>query len=404
MNTNLIQRVKELTGACLRSWRQAALLTLIAGFTAPAMGQPLQLVSVRDPSQRPPTGGSGDSGTPIVSPDGRYMLFASTANNLLLITNDTPIPAMFPAPLNVFLRDRTNGTTTLVSVNLSGTAGGNGDSLPMGLSTNGQYAVFESSASNLVAGDTNNATDVFVRDLVSGTTLLVSVSTNGQVGNGASRSPAMTPDGRYVAFVSAANNLVAGDTNGIPDVFVRDMQDNVTTLVSVGALSTITIHLAAGSEAPDISPDGRYVAFYSSATNLVPGVPAGGDVYVRDLAAGTTFWVSSAARDAVQATWGQTNASILLKNPLLGWTSACSTSLAGRPDAAHRWPSGALEAEWESFGKEEANFSGKVGVFQQNLPRLLITRSAPMVCSSRTKPACMARLPGSSSVTTYQAA
>ena len=309
MKADLIQGVRELTMACLRNWRHAVLLTLIAGFIAPAIGQPLQLVSVRDPSQGPPAGGSGDSATPIISPDGRYVLFASTANNLLLTTNDTPIPARFPAPLNVFLRDRTNGTTMLVSVNLSGTAGGNGDSLPMGLSTNGQYAVFESVASDLIAGDTNNATDVFVRDLASGTTLLVSISTNGQVGNAASRSPTMTPDGRYVAFVSAANNLVAGDTNGIPDVFVRDLRDNLTTLVSVGALSTITIYLAAGSEAPAISADGRFVAFYSSATNLVPGVPTGGDVYVRDLVAGTTAWASSAARAAVQAIWGQTNAS-----------------------------------------------------------------------------------------------
>src|ERR1019366_9965343 len=116
--------------------------------------------------------------------------------------------------------------------------------------------VLESSASDLVVGDTNNATDVFVRDMVSGATLLVSVSTNGQVGNGASRSPAMTPDGRYVAFVSAANNLVAGDTNGIPDVFVRDLQANVTTLVSVGARSASTSSLT-GPEAPDIRPDGR---------------------------------------------------------------------------------------------------------------------------------------------------
>ena len=309
MKANLFQGLKELAGAGLRKWWRVALLAFITGFTAPVIGQPIQLVSVRDPSQGPPAGGSGDSWTPIISPDGRYVLFASTANNLLVITNDTPIPARFPAPLNVFLRDRTNGTTTLVSVNLTGTAGGNGDSLPMGLSTNGLYAVFESSASDLVAGDTNNATDVFVRDMVTGTTLLVSVSTNGLVGNGASRSPAMTPDGRYVAFVSAANNLVAGDTNGIPDVFVRDLRDNLTTLVSVGALSTITIYLAAGSEAPAISADGRFVAFYSSATNLVPGVPTGGDVYVRDLAAGTTSWASSAARAAVQATWGQTNAS-----------------------------------------------------------------------------------------------
>jgi Tol biopolymer transport system component len=284
-------------------------LTLIAGFTVTAIGQPLQLVSVLDPSQGPPASGSGDSWTPIISPDGRYVLFASTANNFVMVTNDTPIPARFPAPLNVFLRDRTNGTTTLVSVNLSGTAGGNGDSLPMGLSTNGQFAVFESSASDLVVGDTNNATDVFVRDLVSGATLLVSVSTNGLVGNGASRSPAMTPDGRYVAFVSAANNLVAGDINRIPDVFVRDLQANVTTLVSVGARSTNAMYLYGGSEAPDISADGRFVAFYSSATNLVPGVPAGGDVYVRDVATGTTIWASSGARAAVQATWHQANAS-----------------------------------------------------------------------------------------------
>ena len=295
--------------ARFRNSRQAILLTLIAGFTVTAIGQPLQLASVLDPSQGPPAGGSGDSWTPIISPDGRYVLFASTANNVVMTTNDTPIPARFPAPLNVFLRDRTNGTTRLVSVNLSGTAGVNGDSLPMGLSTNGQFAVFESSASDLVVGDTNNATDVFVRDLVSGATLLVSVSTNGLVGNGASRSPAMTPDGRYVAFVSAANNLVAGDTNRIPDVFVRDLQDQVTTLVSVGARSTNTTFLYGSSEAPDISADGRYVAFYSSATNLVPGVPAGGDVYVRDLSAGTTLWASSGARAAVQATTGKANAS-----------------------------------------------------------------------------------------------
>jgi Tol biopolymer transport system component len=276
MKADLIQGVRKLTSACPRNWRQVVLLALIAWFTAPAIGQPIQLVSVRDPSQGPPAGGSGDSWTPIISPDGRYVLFASTANNLLAITNDTPIPARFPAPLNVFLRDRTNGTTTLVSVNLTVSAGGNADSIPVGLSTNGRYAVFESSASDLVAGDTNNATDVFVRDQVSGTTLLVSVSTNGQVGNGASRSPAMTPDGRYVAFVSAANNLVAGDTNRIPDVFVRDLQANVTALVSVGARSTNTTSVVGGSEAPDISADGRYVAFYSTATNLVPGVPAGG--------------------------------------------------------------------------------------------------------------------------------
>ena len=137
--------------------------------------------------------------------------------------------------MNVFLRDRTNATTTLVSVNLTGTNGGNGDSLPAGLSTDGRYVLFESSASDLVADDTNGVSDVFVRDMVTGTTMPVSVSTDGDLGNGASRSAVMTPDGRYVAFVSAANNLVPDDTNGIADVFLRDLQLGTTLLVSAGA-------------------------------------------------------------------------------------------------------------------------------------------------------------------------
>jgi Tol biopolymer transport system component len=285
------------------------MLTFLAASVQPVTSQSWQLVSALDPSRQPPAGGSGDSGTPILSPDGRYVLFASTANNLALVTNNSTIPARMAAPLNVFLRDRTGGTTTLVNVNLAGTGGGNGDSLPMGLSTNGQYVLFESSASNLVARDTNNATDVFVRDMAAGVTRLVSVSTNGQAGNGASRTPAMTPDGRYVAFVSAANNLMTGDTNGIPDVFVRDLQQQVTALVSVGAVSTNAARTAGSSEGPQISADGRYVAFFSTATNLVRGVPAGGDVYVRDLLTSSTIWASTGARAVVQTVTGKQNAS-----------------------------------------------------------------------------------------------
>ena len=276
-------------------------LLLVAGSLTAASAQVLRLVSSIDPAQVPPAGGSGDSWAPVVSPDGRYVLFASTANNLLLTTNKTAVPARFPASPNVYLRDRTNGTTTLVSVNVSGVAGGNGDSLPLDLSTNGRYALFESSASDLVRGDTNAVTDVFVRDLVASNTVLVSVSTNGSAGDGPSRNATMTPDGRYVAFVSAANNLVAGDTNGIPDVFVRDLQAALTVLASVGAQSTNATYALGSSEAPVITPDGRYVAFFSTATNLVAGVPAGGDVYVRDLVGGTTTWASAGARSAVLA-------------------------------------------------------------------------------------------------------
>jgi Tol biopolymer transport system component len=294
------------------NWRLARLLILTACLTCPAWAGPFQLVSVLDPSQGPPAGGSGDSWAPIISPDGRYVLFASTANNLVLTSNANPIPALCFQRLNVFLRDRTNGTTTLASVNLSGTAGGNGDSLPSAVSTNGRYALFESSASDLVPGDTNNATDVFVRDLVGGTTLLVTVSTNGGSANGVSRSAVMTPDGRYVAFVSIAGNLVPGDTNGIADVFVRDLQARVTTLASVGATSATPPSgsgiFQSSSESPDITPDGRYVAFYSSAINLVSGVQTVGDIYVRDLVGGVTVWASTYARTAVQSTLGAANA------------------------------------------------------------------------------------------------
>jgi Tol biopolymer transport system component len=196
----------------------------------------------------------------------------------------------------------------LVSVNLSGSAGGNGDSLPVDLSADGRYALFESIASDLVPGDTNQAADIFVRDLVSNSTVLVSISADGGVGNGTSRSPAMTPDGRFVAFVSAANNLVPDDTNGIPDVFVRDLQAGTTTLVSVGVQGRPpSPDLGYSSESPQITPDGRYVAFYSTATNLLTGVPLNGDIYVRDLVGEITVWASSGARAATQAALHTTN-------------------------------------------------------------------------------------------------
>jgi len=260
----------------------------------------LNLVSLTSPEFGPPAGGSGDSYLPVVSRDGRYVLFGSTAENLVLLGTNRPIPALIPAPINVYLRDRTNASTVLVSVNLDGSGGGDGDSLPMGISTNGRYALFESSASNLVLGDTNNAADVFVRDLVTGTTVLVSVSTNGGFADSDSYSSVMTPDGRFVAFVSAADNLVPGDTNGIPDVFVRDTVSDLTTIVSAGAQPGVRTYLSKGSDAPVITPDGRYIAFYSTGTNLTQGVGTIANVYVRDQVTATTTWASAGALPTLQ--------------------------------------------------------------------------------------------------------
>lgn len=286
-----------------------ALASLLACLTAAAGGGWIQPVSLLTPGQSPPAGGNGDSCLPILSQDGRYVLFASTANNLVLSSNNIPIPSLVPARFNVYLRDRTNQTTTLVSADANGTAGGNGDSFPAALSTNGQFALFESSASNLVVGDTNNAADIFLRDLTSGTTLLVSINTNGVPGNGTSRNAVMTPDGRCIAFVSEASDVVPNDTNRIADVFVRDMQTLTTTLVSVGAVSTnpASILPSGSSELPEITPDGRFIAFSSSATNLVPGVRTVGDIYVYDRLPGTNLWVSSAMRANLQTVTGKTN-------------------------------------------------------------------------------------------------
>lgn len=266
-----------------------------------AYGTSLQLVSAPDPAAVPSAGGGGDSYLPVVSRDGRYVLFGSTAGNLVAPGTNRPGPALLPVPINVFLRDRTNGATVLVSVNSEGTGGGDGDSLPVGISTNGRYALFESRAGNLVPGDTNHVADVFLRDLAAGTTLLVSAGTNGACGDGASYSSVMTPDGRYVAFASVADNLVPGDTNGIPDVFVRDMTSNRTEVVSAGAQAITSYYVNQGSDTPVITPDGRYIAFYSTATNFVPGVGTMADVYVRDRLTGTITWASAGALPSLQS-------------------------------------------------------------------------------------------------------
>jgi Tol biopolymer transport system component len=272
-----------------------------------ASANPLGLVSVRSPSLAPAYGGNGDSGPAVISQDGRYVLFTSTANNLTLCGNGNPVPVLIPASLNVYLRDRSNQVTSLVSVNQAGNGGGDGHSIAAGISSNGQFALFQSSADNLMSGDTNNTADVFLRDMLGGTNILVSVSTNGGVGNGNSGSPVMTPDGRYVAFVSSASNLVANDLNGIPDVFVRDTLLGTTTLASPGATSAGAT-AGSASFAPVITPNGRYVLFLSSAINLVAGVTTTNDLYVRDLVLQTTHWASATARSQLHQVFGSSNA------------------------------------------------------------------------------------------------
>src|SRR5262249_11785277 len=154
-----------------------------------------------------------------------------------------------------------------------------------------RYVLFESDASDLVPGDTNGVSDVFMRDVLGGTTLLISVAANGGSGNGPSTNAVMTPDGRYVVFVSAATNLVVGDTNRIADLFVRDLLTQTTLLASVGAVIPAGATTASLSSVA-ITPDGLYVAFASTAAGLAAEVTNRpiGEVYVRDLVTRRTIW------------------------------------------------------------------------------------------------------------------
>ena len=221
------------------------------------------------------------SSSPAISADGRYVVFASSATNLVAgDTNDA---------LDVFVRDRVLGTTTRVSVSGSGAQGDATSSLPS-ISADGRYVVFQSFASNLVSGDTGGFQDIFLRDLVAGTTERVDVSASGAQADQGATNPRISADGGAIVFDSGSTNLVLGDTNGQQDVFLRDRASGTIERVSLAGSAT---EANAHSSQPAVSGDGRYVAFVSLASNLVAGDTNGmPDIYVRDRVALTTVRAS----------------------------------------------------------------------------------------------------------------
>ena len=225
--------------------------------------------------------GSSHSGQAVVSGDGRYVAFSSGASNL--VVGDTNYST------DVFVFDRETGSTSRVSVFSDGSQA-NGYSDDPSISGDGRYVSFRSGASSLVSGDSNGRSDVFVHDRVSGATSRVSVSTAGVQASGDSSAPAVSGDGRYVAFESGASDLVSGDSNGRSDVFVHDRVSGATSRVSV---STAGVQASGDSSAPAVSGDGRYVAFESGASDLVSGDSNGrSDVFVHDRVSGATSRVS----------------------------------------------------------------------------------------------------------------
>jgi hypothetical protein len=243
-------------------------------------------------------GAQGDRDTYAagISADGRFILLSSQARNL--------VPGDTNDRWDVFVRDRSSGVTERVSVSTGGAQAQPGSdpwggSTAGGMSASGRYVVFQSDAKNLVPGDTNRTEDVFLHDRASGVTTRVSVSSTGSQANGPSSFATISADGRYVAFQSMASNLVRGDTNGLSDVFVRDLATGKTTRVSInsrGRQARCNLAYCESTE-PALSAHGRYVAFESSATNLVPhDTNRLADVFVRDRRTGKTTRVSVDSR------------------------------------------------------------------------------------------------------------
>ncbi len=225
------------------------------------------------------------SGGASISSDGRFVAFYSYASNL--VVEDTN------GIIDIFVHDRQTGATTRVSVDSNGVQA-NGNAIDVyyavSISADGRYVAFQSEASNLVSADTNGADDIFVHDRQTGVTTRISIDSSGGQANAGSSAPVISDDGSYIVFSSAATNLVVGDANGKTDVFVHDRQTGTTTLASVNSSG---VQADGGGSSPSISGNGRYVVFLSDSNNLATGTEDFEElVYVRDRQTGQTTLAS----------------------------------------------------------------------------------------------------------------
>ncbi len=224
-----------------------------------------------------PAGGPADADceTPSLSSSGRSAVFYSAAGNLGADPGN--------GSSQVFLHDLRTGTTIRVSEDTAGNPG-IGESVDPVVTPNGRLVAFQSDAGNLLVGDTNGVADVFVRDLRTGETRRVSVTSDGAEVGGRSSSPALSSSGRRVAFNSFATDLVPGDTNGVGDVFLSDLQTGAIRFLSADAQGTVG-NGNSSLYAPSLSSNGKFLVFYSEATNLVTpdGNGNNSDVFLLDL-------------------------------------------------------------------------------------------------------------------------
>ena len=275
-------------------------------------------------------GGSEESLSPLITPDGRYVVFDSYATNLAPnITNNQE---------NVFICDLTSGAISVVDVSGLGTLA-NSYGQAAAVSTNGEFVLFYSMANNLAAGAASSSDGVFLRDTISNNTYLVSVGATGvEAANSTSSGAVMTPDGRFVAFASTAQETTNVDY-AYPDVFVRDMLSNTTLLVNISA----NANGYSGNQSalsPSITPDGRYVSFVSAANNLVSGpLTYYRNVYRRDL--------TEAATEIVSEAYSESGI-----NPQTGFNASAETD-SPTIDAAGEWA--AFDSYAANLVREDTN-------------------------------------------------
>ncbi len=227
-------------------------------FSAHAEFNPIELVS--DPNTGSETDNASSEPSISLSSDGRFIVFQSGATNLVS-GDENSADDIF-----IFDKEGEDGSQVeLISVDSDETAS-NGSSSNGAVSSDGRYVVFQSNATNLVSGDVNSASDIFLRDRTDGTTIRVSVNDDGDEADGDSINPRISSDGRYIVFQSAATNLVSDDTNEQIDIFLHDTDSETTTRIS---LSATDVEGDGDSTNPDISSDGNIIVFESEATNLI---------------------------------------------------------------------------------------------------------------------------------------
>jgi Tol biopolymer transport system component len=293
--------------------------------------------------------GNGNCHSPTISANGQFVTFSSVSSNL--VANDTN------GHYDVFVHDRSTGTTERVSIRTGGTEA-NGDSFESAMSTDGQIIAFQDTATNLVAGDSNGCADIFVHDRSSGISERVSVDSSGTEGNGHSRFASISADGQIVAFESDSSNLIAHDTNYCGDIFIHDRSTGETRRVSVDSSG---VEGNAPSDQPSISAEGQFVAFHSRASNFVAGdMNYCDDVFVRNRTTRTIERVSVNTSGAEGTSYSQ-SASISADGQIVAFRSNATDLVANDTNGfidvfVHEHCT--LAASWSNYG---AGFPGTNG-------------------------------------------